>query len=111
MEWWEEIYVLNPDKTFRKISVCDDYSIVRNAENRRIARDTVGDSEISTVFLNLDHNHEEGDPILFETMVFGGELNQECWRYKTYEEAVQGHAHAIELVKASPTKERTNEPT
>ncbi len=54
---------------------------------------------ISTVFLGLDHRFGEGEPQLFETMIFGGEFDQEQWRYSTWEEAEKGHQKAIEKVK------------
>jgi len=42
--------------------------------DRTVAKTMVGNMEISTVFLSLNHNHtREGPPILFETLVFGGE--------------------------------------
>lgn len=48
------------------------------SSDRQVARDTVGDSEVSTVFLGIDHNFSrDGNPILWETMVFGGELDQD----------------------------------
>jgi hypothetical protein len=46
--------------------------------DRSVARESLGDSEISTVFLALDHNFfGKGPPILWETMVFGGVLDQD----------------------------------
>lgn len=57
---------------------------------------------VSTVFLGLDHRFgSDGPPLIFETMVFGGELDQEQERYSTWEEAERGHAAMIERVKAS----------
>ncbi len=50
---------------------------------------------VSTIFLGVDHNHHFGRhnhvPILFETMVFGGENDGLCQRYATLEEAKAGH--------------------
>ena len=46
---------------------------------------------VSTVFLALDHQYGDGPPLLFETMVLGGEHNEECRRYATWEEAEAGH--------------------
>jgi hypothetical protein len=69
--------------------------------DRRVAADEVGSIRISTVFLGLDHNFGGGPPLLFETMVFGGDLDQECERYSTWEEAEAGHRKMIERVKAS----------
>lgn len=49
-----------------------------NVALRKVANDTLFDSRVSTVFLGLDHNFAEGGaPVLWETMVFGGPLDQE----------------------------------
>ena len=49
------------------------------------------DVHVSTVFLGLDHNFTEcGPPILFETMIFGSELNLSMRRYSTWDEAAAG---------------------
>lgn len=58
---------------------------------RHIADDKIGDVRVSTVFLGLDHSFTKGKPILFETMVFGGEHDEEMWRYKTKKQAIAGH--------------------
>lgn len=51
--------------------------------------------EVSTVFLGLDHGFlESGPPVLWETMIFGGPLDQEQWRYTSREDAEKGHAFA-----------------
>jgi hypothetical protein len=40
--------------------------------------------EVSTIFLGLDHNFSnKGRPILWETLVFGGPLDGEMYRYAT----------------------------
>jgi hypothetical protein len=62
----------------------------------------IGDAVVSTVFLGLDHNHfGDGPPILFETMIFGGEHDQYQARYETLAEAEEGHQRALELVNGS----------
>lgn len=51
---------------------------------------------ISTVFLGLDHNFtQEGPPLIFETMIFGGKLDQYQDRCSTWDEAIAMHAKAI----------------
>jgi hypothetical protein len=51
---------------------------------------------VSTVFLGLDHNFfGRSDPVLFETMIFGGPLDGDQWRYCSYDEAERGHAEAV----------------
>ncbi len=61
----------------------------------------VGEKDIlvSTVFLGLDHNFGEGEPILWETMIFGGEHDQYQERYETRAGASIGHQRALSLVK------------
>lgn len=60
---------------------------------------------VSTVFLGTNHNwFNEGDPILFETMIFGGEHDQYQERYRTVEEARDGHKVAVKLVMKSLKK-------
>lgn len=64
----------------------------------RVAEDCVDGKRVSTVFLGLDHRHfGEGPPVLFETMVFGGEgwSEESCDRYSTWQEAEAGHARAV----------------
>ena len=75
-----------------------------NFEKRQIARDYIGSTHISTVFLGLDHNFSGGDPILFETMIFGGPLDGEQWRYSTYAEAERGHKEAVRQAKVASAK-------
>jgi hypothetical protein len=68
---------------------------------RRVACDKVNDVEISTVFLGLDHNYGSGPPVLWETMVFGGELDQEQTRCSgTWQNAEAMHALMLDRVKS-----------
>ena len=55
---------------------------------------------MSTVFLGLNHAvSENGPPLLFETMVFGGQLDSEQERYTTWEEAELGHSAMVARVQ------------
>jgi hypothetical protein len=72
-----------------------------------------GEVLVSTVFLGLDHNWRPGgNPILFETMVFGEEhlttiFGREhmmrddlgMWRYETWDQAEAGHAKVVEMMR------------
>ena len=70
---------------------------------RHVATKLVGDVSVSTVFLGLDHSFGASEvPVLFETMVFGGPLAEECERYSSWEEAETGHHAMVERVW--PTK-------
>ena len=78
---------------------CDDMTQFERL-NRTVGKTELPDGRrVSTVFLALDHNFGEGgDPILFETMVFGpDDFNEhDMERYRTYEEAVEGHRMMVE---------------
>jgi len=55
---------------------------------------------ISTVFLGIDYNFScVGLPILYETMVFGGTLDQRCERYCSETEAKIGHRRWVDRAK------------
>lgn len=63
-----------------------------NSKNRIVAQSVYGEVTISTVFLGTDHNYmSKGDPILFETIIFGEEFSDLQWRYSTWEEAEKNH--------------------
>jgi hypothetical protein len=56
---------------------------------------------VSTVFLGLDHSFGGGPPVLWETMIFGGPLDQRRqWRYRSKLEALRGHEAAVALAVA-----------
>ena len=80
--------------------------------DRKVKLTETGESRISTVFLGLDHSFNDGPPILFETMVFGGAMDGEMDRYSTWEDAEAGHENMVVLVKAkqrSSRKAKSNE--
>lgn len=57
---------------------------------------------VSTVFLGLDHRFfGKGPPILFETMIFGGPLDQETWRYSSWDDAEIGHRMMVAKARAA----------
>lgn len=69
--------------------------------DRTVCFQKIGDINVSTVFLGIDHNYYGGEAILFETMIFGGRHDQYQERYATKEEAMKGHEVAVALVRAS----------
>lgn len=86
----------------KNVVVCDDilkWADWFEKENRTVGRTYVGKVFISTVFLGIDHRWGTGPPILFETMIFGGEHDEYQVRYSTWEEAEEGHKNAVALVK------------
>lgn len=76
------------------------YQTEEGQNRRHVAFDDIGDIQVSTVFLGLDHNHFGGPPLLFETMVFSGNGNDRyCKRYSTWSEAEEGHVTAVQWVR------------
>ena len=65
---------------------------------KRVAETKLGGVYISTVWLGMDHNYGDGPPIIFETMIFGGEHDEYCDRYATLEEAKAGHENVCNMV-------------
>ncbi len=68
------------------------------SENKTVQLTKIQDVKVSTVFLGIDHAFGYGNPILFETMIFGGKHDQYQERYSTWDEAVNGHHKACKLV-------------
>lgn len=67
--------------------------------DRFVRQDTIGDVRISTVFLGIDHQFGDGPPLIFETMIFGGEHDQYQDRCSTWQQAEDMHARACALVR------------
>jgi hypothetical protein len=69
--------------------------------DRHLDIDTIEGIGISTVFLGLDHGFDSNQPVLWETMIFGGEHDGYQKRYFTKVGAQAGHTKAVEMVKQS----------
>jgi len=68
--------------------------------DRHVAKTKINDDvKVSTVFLGLDHSFGHGPPLLFETMIFGGEHDQYQERFETWEQAEAGHKVAVASTK------------
>lgn len=68
-----------------------------NIDLRRVKLTELNDgTEVSTVFLSMDHNYGEGDPVLWETMVFGGKHDGDMSRCSgTRTDALKMHEDMI----------------
>lgn len=87
-------------KTPVPCSIWEFTGFMEGSNDRVIAQEQVGESMVSTVFLDMNHAFGDGPPILFETLVLGGVYDQEQERYYTYEEAEAGHAVMLAKVKS-----------
>lgn len=69
-----------------------------STENR-VARTDVADDRpetVSTLWLG-DH---AAPPLVFATMIFGGQYDTELTRYTTEEQALRGHLNALDRLRA-----------
>jgi len=69
-----------------------------NPLTKPVAQEHIDTIFVSTVFLGLDHGWDGEIPLLWETMIFGGEHDQYQERYTSHEDALEGHQKALNLV-------------
>ena len=98
-----DYYVLDENKNPRPATLDEWVAMLKNDAARRVGNNLVkvGDAEVrvSTIFLGLDHQWADGGPpLLFETMVFGGKHDQYQTRCSTWDEAVEQHQVALDLI-------------
>ncbi len=73
-------------------------ALLKGDDYRVIAQDRpVEGVLVSTVWLGLDHQFfTSGPPLIFETMVFGGPLDEYQQRYSTEDAARRGHQGVLD---------------
>jgi hypothetical protein len=104
-------YLLDENKNPYKVSLEEGLKVYEDPVMKIVKQDRLDNDEVfvSTVFLGLDHGWGDKEasnyqPILFETMIFGGEHSDFQTRYHTFVDAVEGHEYAVNLVKESLKK-------
>ena len=100
-----EYYRLDENHTPVACTLAEWGEMIQDINSRQVARSELGEISVSTVFLGLNHNWGDGPPLLFETMIFDGEHDEEKWRYATWDEAIAGHKEACALA-GIPAKAR-----
>jgi hypothetical protein len=95
------LYYYLDGHTPRQCQTDDDLRRADSCDNRVAFTDAPGGVQISTVFLRINHAYSFGPrdarPLLFETMIFGGEHDGYGERYSTWDEAEAGHQRAVVL--------------
>lgn len=107
----EDLYfVLDENGIVRPATIEKFLNQYRNPENRIIEKTELDeDVEVSTVFLGLNHAFCDGPPIVFETMIFGGQFHEMMWRYSTLEQAQQGHWEIVDCLRKFQTPRLSEE--
>jgi len=78
--------------------------------DRTVGSSIINGAKISTVFLGIDHSFDGGPPILWETMIFGGDHNQYQDRCSgNWEQAEAMHMKAVGMVIASDMEKMKDE--
>lgn len=104
-----EIYaILNEKHEITQVTMNQWAKWFAETTNRRVAETSIPPYYISTVFLGIDHGFWEKS-LWFETMIFIHGKNKDILedpsfqnyqeRYETWEEALEGHEKAVQLVK------------
>lgn len=90
-------YLLNDDRTTKQAPMMAWARWFETAD-RVVEKTNIADVEVSTVFSGMNHQYGEGPPLLFETLVFGGEQDGDVWHYSTWNEAKVGHGRVVASV-------------
>lgn len=99
-EWpWPSVWF---DKAGNPLNVMEYARLHEDPDYYLIGRTDVDQAQVSTVWIGINMNYSnDGPPIIFETMIFGGPLADYTWRYVTEDDARAGHAHAVALAEAA----------
>lgn len=96
-----KFYLLDKNKQPYPVSLDEANKLYDDLDMKITKQDRINDDiRVSTVFLGIDHRfwNTEDKPILWETMIFGGEHDGYQERYTSHEDALAGHERALNLV-------------
>ena len=84
-----------------------------NPNRKAVKQDNLEDDQgnkifVSTVFLGLNHAWNSNVPVLWETMIFGGEHDQYQERYTSHKDALEGHKKAINFINTGYNEQTIN---
>lgn len=97
------LWILDDEHNLVPVDSVNEWSEKMSEGNFSVAIATVGPFFVSTVFLGIDTS-SLWDPALFQTIVFStdekdNEILREERQYKTWAEAVAGHAEIVKKLK------------
>ena len=99
-------YILDAEHQAVKVDLHTWAAWFENDTNRRVASTEINSEVwVSTVFLGLDHCFGGGPPVLFETMIFGGDRDSEMHRYSTWDDAITNHEMIVKKMRSRYVKQ------
>jgi len=112
----DNMYVLDDDNNVCPVTSREEYLEFFESDKRTLQWDKFNEVTLSTVFLMLDYGFinnqilEDGEkykPLIFETMIFGGEHDGFLVRYNDYQQALSYH----KLIKEALLNEIQGKPS
>lgn len=97
-------WMLDAENRPVKVDSVIEWSRYFESTNHIVKQDVIDDARVSTVFLGIDRQLGNGPPVLFETMIFGGEHDQWQKHCSTWEQAVKMHEKSCELVRGQKAR-------
>jgi hypothetical protein len=95
-----KLYILK-DRQVVPVDSIAEWGIFFMKPDRIVAQWDFDNVRVSTVFLGIEHGwSDEGQPIVFETMVFNGPMDGHQERSATWQEAEQIHERVCAEVRA-----------
>jgi hypothetical protein len=104
-------YILHDDHSVSKAITEEEKALAYaclEGERKIVAQETVGNKWVFTVFLGLNHSYcstAVSSPMIFETMVFDDDHGEDCYRYSTWDEAVEGHRKVCSELQSGLSRE------
>jgi hypothetical protein len=94
-------YILDHERRPVRVSEMLDWARwLEQIDTRHVGDEQIGNVRVSTVFIGLDHSYyDDGPPLIFETLIFGGPLDGTMQRYSTWDDAEIGHKMAVKQVR------------
>lgn len=91
--------ILDKDKNVVPCSFEEWAPFFEDMDNRRVGHDVINGYRVSTVFLGSDHSFGEGPPLWFETLFDGPGIDEEIFRYTTWDEAWEAHRTIVQALE------------
>lgn len=98
-------YIMDADNNVIEVDLLTWARWLEESNHRVVAYTQITSQvRVSTVFIGIDHRFPgfpPGPPILYETLIFGGQLNGDGSRYCSHDDALTGHKMFVKKARAA----------